>query len=106
MAYHRAWRHINGENQVVGRLATSIAALLMGKHKPIYDPAGTIFDSLIPVLTFPADCGDNVIVTNAKYLLMTGKKTKDKVYYYHTGRPGHLKITPLQRMVEKKVCGL
>jgi ribosomal protein L13 len=52
---------------------------------------------------FAADCGDNVVVTNSKYLLMTGKKTEDKVYYYHTGRPGHLKVTPLQRMIEKKV---
>jgi large subunit ribosomal protein L13 len=39
LAYHRSWRHINAENQIVGRLATNIAALLMGKHKPIYDPA-------------------------------------------------------------------
>jgi large subunit ribosomal protein L13 len=39
LAYHRQWRHINAENQIVGRLATNIATLLMGKHKPIYDPA-------------------------------------------------------------------
>jgi large subunit ribosomal protein L13 len=42
LAYHRAYRHVNAEHQVVGRLATHIAALLMGKHKPIYDPAGTL----------------------------------------------------------------
>ena len=42
LAYHRLWRHINAENQIVGRLATNIAALLMGKHKPIYDPACTL----------------------------------------------------------------
>jgi len=39
LAYHRVYRHIDGENQIVGRLATKIAGLLMGKHKPIYDPA-------------------------------------------------------------------
>jgi large subunit ribosomal protein L13 len=100
LAYHRSWRHINGENHIVGRLATNIASLLMGKHKPIYDPACT---PLPLKALIGADCGDHVVVTNAKYLLMTGRKTEDKVYYRHSGRPGHLKVTPLQLMIAKKV---
>lgn len=47
LAYHRSWRHINAENQIVGRLATNIASLLMGKHKPIYDPAGISIPNLL-----------------------------------------------------------
>jgi len=51
-----------------------------------------------------ADCGDHVIVTNARYLLLTGRKMTDKVYYKHSGSPGHLKVTPVFRMIEKKVA--
>jgi large subunit ribosomal protein L13 len=72
----------------------------MGKHKPIYDPACT---PIVQTLLTLADCGDHVVVTNAKYLLMTGQKTEDKVYYKHSGRPGHLQVIPLQRAIEKKV---
>ena len=72
----------------------------MGKHKPIYDPACI---PNIEQFLLLADCGDHVVVTNARYLLMTGKKTDDKVYYKHSGRPGHLKVIPVQRAIEKKV---
>src|SRR5579859_4905219 len=50
LAYHRSWRHINAENQIVGRLATNIAAILMGKHKPIYDPACNLLPLAVCVL--------------------------------------------------------
>jgi ribosomal protein L13 len=62
-----------------------------------------------PVITFhyslliKADCGDHVVVTNSRYLLMTGRKTAEKVYYRHSGRPGHLKVIPLKKIVEKRV---
>jgi large subunit ribosomal protein L13 len=100
LAYHRSWRHINAENQIVGRLATSVAALLMGKHKPIYDPAGIVS---LSISLIEADCGDHVVVTNAKYLFLTGRKAKEKVYYRHSGKPGHLKVIPVPLMIEKKV---
>jgi Ribosomal protein L13 len=62
---------------------------------------------MYPPTCFPelrvADCGDNVVVTNAQYLLMTGAKTQNKVYYRHSGRPGQLKVIPLQHLVANKV---
>jgi large subunit ribosomal protein L13 len=61
----------------MGRLATNIATTLMGKHKPIYDPA--------------ADCGDYVVVINAKDVLVSGKKAEQKLYRHHTHHPGGLK---------------
>ena len=62
---------------VLGRLAAKIASILRGKHKTIFTPH--------------LDCGDNVIVINAKKVMMTGNKVKRKKYYKHTGYPGGLK---------------
>ena len=71
----------------LGRLASSIALTLMGKHKPIYDPS--------------TDCGDYVVCTGLSQLHTTGKKMQKKKYYSHTTRPGSLKEITMERMMEK-----
>ncbi|KAI7864367.1 50S ribosomal protein L13 [Spinellus fusiger] len=77
LAYARVWHVVDARQRVLGRMATSIATTLMGKHKPIYDPA--------------ADCGDYVVVLNAKEVFVSGKKAEQKLYRHHTGHPGGLK---------------
>lgn len=72
----RAWFVVDGTDQVVGRLATRIATILMGKHKPIYTPN--------------VDCGDFVVVTNCEKVCFTGNKWQNKVYRRHTGHIGGL----------------
>ncbi|CDS08912.1 Putative 50S ribosomal protein L13 [Lichtheimia ramosa] len=77
LAYARVWHVVDARQRVMGRMATSIATTLMGKHKPIYDPA--------------SDCGDYVVVINAKDVLVSGRKAEQKLYRHHTGYPGGLK---------------
>lgn len=84
----RQWHHIDGRGMVVGRLATNVARILQGKHKPTYEPW--------------ADCGDEVVITNATRVVFTGKKWQQKVYRYHTGWVGGLKEVPVQRVLERK----
>mmetsp|Transcript_37548 Transcript_37548/g.96907 ORF Transcript_37548/g.96907 Transcript_37548/m.96907 type:complete len:102 (-) Transcript_37548:242-547(-) len=73
----RRWFVVDATGKAVGRIATDITKLLMGKHKPSYDPSRV--------------SGDNVIVVNAEKVLFTGKKWDQKIYYKHTGHPGGLK---------------
>ncbi len=73
----KKWYVIDADGLVLGRLAVKIASLLRGKHKTTFTPH--------------LDCGDNVIVINAKKVMMTGNKVKQKKYYKHTGYPGGLK---------------
>ncbi len=80
------WVLIDAEGLVVGRVATIIANLLRGKHKPSFTPH--------------VDCGDNVIVINAEKVRFTGNKLKDKIYYKHTGYVGGLKETPAGKILE------
>ena len=82
----RKWYVIDAEDKVLGRLATEIATILRGKHKPIYTPH--------------VDTGDFVIVINADKVKLTGKKLEQKEYKYHTGYPGGLKAVPYSRMME------
>lgn len=82
----REWHLIDAEDKVLGRLATQIANLLMGKHKPIYSRH--------------LDTGDNVVVINAAKVQVTGKKMKDKIYYRHSGYPGGLKSINFEKMME------
>ncbi|KAG0173237.1 54S ribosomal protein L23, mitochondrial [Apophysomyces sp. BC1034] len=77
LAYARAWHLVDAQQRVLGRLASNVATTLMGKHKPIYDPA--------------SDCGDYVVVINAKDIVVSGKKGQQKLYRHHTGFPGGLK---------------
>ncbi|KAI9136597.1 50S ribosomal protein L13 [Paraphysoderma sedebokerense] len=87
LAYARLWHLVDVKNKVLGRVSTDIAKLLMGKHKPIYDPG--------------ADCGDYVVVINARHVAVTGKKYDQKLYRYHTGYVGGLKEIPFSRMMMK-----
>ena len=72
----RKWYIIDAEGKVLGRLASEIATILSGKHKPIYTPH--------------VDTGDFVVVINADKIKLTGKKLEQKNYVYHTGYPGDL----------------
>ena len=80
------WHLIDADGLVVGRVASLVANLLRGKHKPIYTPH--------------VDCGDNVIIINAEKARFTGKKMTDKVYYKHTGHPGGIKETTPAKILE------
>jgi large subunit ribosomal protein L13 len=81
------WHVIDAQGQVLGRIATQIAILLRGKHKPTYTPHLAM--------------GDFVIVLNAEKVELTGKKAGKKVYYRHSGYPGGLKTTPFKMMLAK-----
>ncbi|RDC61181.1 50S ribosomal protein L13 [Alteripontixanthobacter maritimus] len=82
----KKWHVIDAEGLVVGRLASIIANLLRGKHKPSYTPH--------------VDCGDHVIVINAGKVRFTGKKMSDKKYYKHTGYIGGIKETTPEKILE------
>ena len=89
LAYSRVWHHVSlaSDPRPLGRLASQIALVLMGKHKPIYDPS--------------TDCGDYVVCTGCKDLHVTGKKMQQKKYYTHSTRPGSLKSITMERLQEK-----
>jgi large subunit ribosomal protein L13 len=78
---------IDAENQVLGRLATQIATLLRGKHKPTYTPS--------------MDGGDFVVVVNAEKIRITGRKAEQKLYHRHTGYPGGLRTTTYRTMLQR-----
>ncbi|MFQ6122487.1 MAG: 50S ribosomal protein L13 [Dehalococcoidales bacterium] len=82
----REWHVIDASGKTLGRLATQIASLLMGKHKPIFSPN--------------LDTGDFVIVINADKVRLTGNKAKQKIYYRHSGYPGGLKSITLEKMMQ------
>ncbi len=82
----KKWYLVDAEGVVLGRLASVIAKVLRGKHKPTFTPH--------------IDCGDNVIVINADKVKLTGKKLSDKVYYRHTGYPGGLKERVAGKVLE------
>ncbi|KAH9065625.1 60S ribosomal protein L23 [Lactarius vividus] len=88
LAYARVWHHANAKDRVLGKLAERIAIVLMGKHKPIYDPS--------------VDCGDYVVVTNARQVKVTGRKADQIVYRKHTLYPGGLKETKYKDMMNEK----
>ncbi len=82
----RQWHVIDASGKTLGRLATQIARLLMGKHKPIFSPN--------------LDTGDFVVVINADKVHVTGNKAKQKLYYRHSGYPGGLKSIPLEKITQ------
>ncbi|AVP88107.1 50S ribosomal protein L13 [Candidatus Phycorickettsia trachydisci] len=87
----KPWLLIDAKDLVLGRLASEIAKILRGKHKPTFTPH--------------MDCGDNVVVINAKDIKLTGNKAarKDgKIYYWHTGHPGGIKETTAGKLLEGK----
>ncbi|MBP6015361.1 MAG: 50S ribosomal protein L13 [Candidatus Promineofilum sp.] len=83
----RAWFVVDAEGQTLGRLASSIATILKGKHKPIYSPA--------------VDCGDFVIVLNADKVSVTGRRLEQKKYYRHSLYIGGLKEITLRDQLQK-----
>jgi large subunit ribosomal protein L13 len=87
----RAWWVVDGTDQTVGRLATRLATILKGKHKPLYTPS--------------LDTGDFVVVVNADKVRFTGKKETDKTYFTHTMHPGGEKLTPPVKLREKHPTG-
>ena len=83
----QAWFHVDATDQVLGRLATRIATVLMGKHKPTY--------------TAHVDTGDFVVVTNAQKIRVTGTKAKTMVYPRYSYYPGGYKEIPYERVMER-----
>jgi len=84
---HKKWYVIDAKDKTLGRLATIIATILNGKHKSVNQPY--------------LNCGDNVIVINSKDIKVTGKKSHQKVYRRHSGRPGGLKIETFEKLQER-----
>jgi large subunit ribosomal protein L13 len=83
----REWYVVDAQGKTLGRLASEIAKILRGKHKPIYVPH--------------LDCGDYVIVVNAEKVRVTGKKLDQKFYYRHSGYPGGLTSINLRNQIQK-----
>jgi large subunit ribosomal protein L13 len=83
----RDWFVVDAEGQTLGRLASKIAPILRGKHKPTYTPH--------------LDCGDFVIVVNAEKVQVTGRKMDQKFYYRHSGYPGGIKRISLRDQLKQ-----
>jgi len=82
----RQWHVIDASGKILGKLATEVAVLLMGKHKPIFSRN--------------LDTGDFVVVINADKVRVTGNKAKQKLYYRHSGYPGGLKSISLEKLMQ------
>lgn len=82
------WYVIDASDKILGRLASEVASILRGKHKPIYTPH--------------VDTGDFVIIINAAQIKLSGDKLNKKMYRYHTGYPGGLKETDYRTLMQKK----
>ena len=83
----REWYVVDAQGQTLGRLASEVAKILRGKHKPIFSPH--------------LDTGDHVIVLNAEQVLVTGNKMAEKMYYRHSQYPGGLKSMNLETLLER-----
>lgn len=84
----KKWYLVDARGKVLGRLATQIAKILLGKHKSVYTPS--------------CDTGDFVIVVNAREIRVTGKKLEQKLYRWHTGYPGGFREESLQSLLARK----
>lgn len=84
----RKWWVIDAEEVVLGRLSSSVAMILRGKHKPTFTPH--------------MDCGDHVVIVNADKVKLTGKKRANKTYYWHTGYPGGIKQRTAAQILDGK----
>ncbi|MFC2116298.1 50S ribosomal protein L13 [Bacteroidota bacterium] len=84
----KEWILVDANEQILGRLASKVAKILRGKHKPSFTPH--------------VDCGDNVIIINAEKVKLTGKKMTDKRYFRHTGYPGGQEIDTPERLFARK----
>ncbi len=81
------WFIVDADNQIVGRLASEVAKILRGKHKPSFTPH--------------ADCGDQVVIINAENVKFTGKKFTDKTYVRYTGFPGGQRFSTPEKVAQK-----
>jgi len=84
----RQWLHVDATDKVVGRMASRIAMVLMGKHRATYTPH--------------MDTGDYVVVTNCEQVRFTGRKMEQQTYYHYTGFPGGLRARPVRNVLEDK----
>lgn len=84
----RRWFVVDAEGKTLGRLASQVASILRGKHKPMFS-------------TF-LDTGDHVIIVNAEKIVVTGRKQDKKLYYHHSGYPGGMKVTSFRKMMQTK----
>jgi large subunit ribosomal protein L13 len=84
----KQWVLVDAEGQTLGRLASKVAKLIRGKHKPNYTPH--------------VDCGDNVIVINAEKIILSGQKMDEKTYIRHTGYPGGQRSLLAKQVMEKR----
>ncbi len=84
---NKEWVLIDAENAVLGRLATTVASMLRGKHKTDFTPH--------------VDCGDNVVIINAEKVSLSGNKWSGKEYVRHTGYPGGQRITTAEELLKK-----
>jgi large subunit ribosomal protein L13 len=84
----RDWFVVDAQGKVLGRLASRIASILRGKHKPTFTPH--------------VDGGDFVVVVNAEKVRLTGRKLHEKVYYWHSGYPGGIKSATAAQMLDRK----
>jgi large subunit ribosomal protein L13 len=82
----RQWHLIDASDKTLGRMSTRIARLLMGKHKPMHTPS--------------QDTGDFVVVINAEKVRVTGNKSRQKIYYRHSGYPGGFKSITLEKTMQ------
>ena len=89
---HRQWHVVDADGMTVGRLASEVAHILMGKHKPTYTPF--------------LDTGDHVIVINASKIVLKGNKLNDKFYRHHSGWPGGLKEISARDLLAKNPARL
>lgn len=83
----REWFVVDAKDQTLGRLASQIAHILRGKHKPMFSPH--------------MDVGDYIIVINCEKIRVTGKKLEEKMYYRHSGYPGGLRSVTLRQQLDK-----
>lgn len=87
----KEWYLVDATDLVVGRLASRVATILRGKHKPSFTPH--------------MDCGDHVIIINADKVVFTGKKLTDKRFYWHTGHPGGIKDRTMEKILGGRFPG-
>ncbi len=85
---NKEWVLVDAENMVLGRLSSKVAMIIRGKHKPSFTPH--------------VDCGDNVIIINAEKIILSGKKTEEKVYTHYTGYPGGQRHATARELLNKK----
>lgn len=84
----RKWYVIDADGKTLGRMASVVASMLRGKHKPTFTPN--------------VDCGDHVIIINAEKVVLTGRKAEQKIHYTHSMYPGGLKSTPYGQLLKSK----